>query len=276
MLTREEIGALERLAGRMTARAQQGVGTAASSGRGRGTELYGHEKWQAGDDLRHLDWNATLRTGTPWVRHFFHEGDVPLRVVLDASRSMDGKWDQARRIAAALAFLARRADRQLAVDVLGKPPSPPTLPNHWHPYVVEQLGERGGDGSLLIALAALRKLPARREQLVIVTDFADPTPPKELCDAVARLSRGRSVDVVHLVEDDDRVLPAAVAIRSPESDAVRFVAPDVRDGFARRIANWQHQVQDCAQQSGLSFRRVDVTAPFDVVGPVSDMVVAWS
>ncbi len=275
MLDKHEIGALERLVGRMTGRARQGMGTVVGAGRGRGTELYGQEPWQSGDDLRHLDWNATLRTGTPWVRHFFHEGDVPLRVVVDASRSMDSKWQQTQRFASALAFLARRADRQVAVDVLGRAPSPPTLPNHWFPYVKEQLADRGGDGSLLLALAALRKLPARREHLVVLTDFADPSEPATLCDSLARLASTRTMDVIHLVAADDRQLPDAVAVRAPETDAVRYADADVRNGFAKRVAGWQLEVEQQAVAKGLPYYRVDVSEPFDVVAPVAHMVMTW-
>jgi len=275
LLTPDEIAALERLAGGLRARAAAGLGTATTSARGHGTELSGHEPYQPGDDLRHLDWNATLRARTPLVRHFFREGDVALRVVVDASRSMGQKWPAARRLAAALAYVARRVDRQLAVDVLGHTPSPPTLPNHWLRYVSEQLAGDAGDRPLAVALAALRKLPARREQLVIVTDFADPSPPESLSDAIAIVARSHWVDVVHVVDAGDVRLPDAAAVQSPETDALRYPDDATRAGFARCVETWRADVARAAGERRLPFRRLDVTAPFDVVAPVAALVASW-
>ena len=67
-----------------------------------------------GDDIRHIDWNVTARTGEPFVKQFREERELTLLLVLDGSGSLrvgrggrDGRTDkrlQAARLAGALAI----------------------------------------------------------------------------------------------------------------------------------------------------------------------------
>lgn len=64
------------------------AGSHASRLRGRGLNFDELRRYQPGDDLRHLDCKASLRTGTPVVRTFTEERDRPVLVVLDQRMSM--------------------------------------------------------------------------------------------------------------------------------------------------------------------------------------------
>ncbi|KIU54403.1 MULTISPECIES: DUF58 domain-containing protein [Pseudomonas] len=64
------------------------AGSHASRLRGRGLNFDELRRYQPGDDLRHLDCRASLRTGTPVVRTFTEERDRPVLVVLDQRMSM--------------------------------------------------------------------------------------------------------------------------------------------------------------------------------------------
>lgn len=50
---------------------------------GGGSELDSIGPWQPGDDLRHIDWHATARTGQPQVRRHFMEAQRPSLIVAD-------------------------------------------------------------------------------------------------------------------------------------------------------------------------------------------------
>ncbi|MBZ2169829.1 DUF58 domain-containing protein [Marinobacter sp. F4216] len=56
--------------------------------RGRGLDFEELKHYQPGDDLRHLDWRATRRTGKPFVRSFTEERDRPTLVVCDQRMDM--------------------------------------------------------------------------------------------------------------------------------------------------------------------------------------------
>jgi uncharacterized protein (DUF58 family) len=64
------------------------AGNHASRLRGRGLNFDELRRYQPGDDLRHLDWRASLRTGKPVVRTFTDERDRPALIVVDQRMSM--------------------------------------------------------------------------------------------------------------------------------------------------------------------------------------------
>ena len=64
------------------------AGNHASRLRGRGLNFDELRRYQTGDDLRHLDWRASLRTGKPVVRTFTEERDRPALIVVDQRMSM--------------------------------------------------------------------------------------------------------------------------------------------------------------------------------------------
>ncbi len=64
------------------------AGNHASRLRGRGLNFDELRRYQPGDDLRHLDWRASLRTGKPVVRTFTEERDRPALLVVDQRMSM--------------------------------------------------------------------------------------------------------------------------------------------------------------------------------------------
>src|SRR3954468_21137442 len=75
--------------------------------RGRGIEFADHRAYTPGDDFRHIDWKAYRRLNRLLLRLFDEEQDLPIYLFLDVSGSMaqPGKFDQARRIAAALCYI---------------------------------------------------------------------------------------------------------------------------------------------------------------------------
>jgi uncharacterized protein (DUF58 family) len=56
--------------------------------RGVGLDLDTIGTYQQGDDIRHIDWQATARTGRAQVRRFHREVQWPLIILLDLRRSM--------------------------------------------------------------------------------------------------------------------------------------------------------------------------------------------
>lgn len=81
---------------------------------GSGIEFADYRPYVEGDDVRHLDWRAYLRFDRLLLRMFEEHGDLAVYILLDCSRSMAPtpgaagrrKFDAARRIAAALTYIA--------------------------------------------------------------------------------------------------------------------------------------------------------------------------
>ena len=95
---------------------------------GGGIEFADHREYTSGDDLRYLDWNIYARYGDLLLKRFQEEEDLHVYILLDASPSMlagsPSKFDYARQVAAALAYIAladldRVAIHAYANDIVG-------------------------------------------------------------------------------------------------------------------------------------------------------------
>ncbi|MFN3193206.1 MAG: DUF58 domain-containing protein [Aureliella sp.] len=77
---------------------------------GGGIEFADHREYSAGDDLRYVDWNIFARYNDLLLKRFQEEEDLHVYILLDCSLSMDvgepNKFDYARRVAAALSYIA--------------------------------------------------------------------------------------------------------------------------------------------------------------------------
>lgn len=122
-LTPEELQQIQRLHLQLNRKVDSPfAGEYRSAFRGLGMEFEEVRPYVPGDDVRHIDWNVTARTGEPFVKQYREERELTLLLVLDMSGSMrvgtggrDGRTDkrlQLARIAGALAFAAiRNGDR---------------------------------------------------------------------------------------------------------------------------------------------------------------------
>jgi uncharacterized protein (DUF58 family) len=79
--------------------------------KGFSVEFAEHRQYGPGDEIRHIDWRAFGRTDRFFVKEFEEETNLKAYLVVDASGSMgyagatESKLEQARRIAACLAYL---------------------------------------------------------------------------------------------------------------------------------------------------------------------------
>ena len=86
--------------------------------RGRGMDFSEARNYQAGDEVRHMEWRMTARTGRPHVKVYHEERERPVLLVVDFSPSMffgtrvAFKSVVAARLAAILAWIAsKQGDR---------------------------------------------------------------------------------------------------------------------------------------------------------------------
>ena len=80
-----------------------------SKRRGTSVEFAEHRQYAAGDDLRHIDWNAFGRLDRLFLKLFLEEEDLHVHTLVDSSLSMGfgepTKLHYAKQVAAALAFV---------------------------------------------------------------------------------------------------------------------------------------------------------------------------
>jgi uncharacterized protein (DUF58 family) len=177
-------------------------GAYTSAFRGGGIEFEESRPYAPGDDLRILDWNATARTGEPFVKRFREEREQTLLLLLDVSASMGfaargpSKAAVAAHTAAILAAAATRARDAvglLAFDSVVRTEIPPARgeAHTWRVIraLVDCAGQSAGGTGLAAALAhaRTRSRHSRRRVVFVLSDLRDDTL-EEAGAALAELS----------------------------------------------------------------------------------------
>ncbi len=109
-----------------------------------GLDFSKHRSYVAGDDLRHIDWNALARHDSKLVKTFRAEREAPLHILVDMSASMgtpaeDGKLIAAAALATGLAYVSLRNRDPVRVAALNDTGAHQVSPLLRHPQRLQHL-----------------------------------------------------------------------------------------------------------------------------------------
>jgi uncharacterized protein (DUF58 family) len=239
LLTPEELRELRRLhiqAGRKVN--SLFAGDYRSALRGQGMEFEEVRAYHPGDDVRHIDWNVTARTGEPFIKIFREERQLTVILLVDVSGSArvgtggrDGRTDrrlQIARIAGSLAFASLRNRDRVGLVTFSDQVESYLAPrrSRGHSWAVIQAvyaaesQHRGTD--IRAALDFVAKTQRRRATVLVISDFLDPARWERTLGTLARRHRIHSI----LVHDPiDHGLPnlGLVEIQDVETGRPRLV-----------------------------------------------------
>ncbi len=146
--------------------------------RGFGMDLAGLREYQPNDDVRHIDWNVTARSGVPHVRQYNEDREVTAWFLLDLSPSVDfGSQERKKRhvliesVAVLSRMLTRHGNRVGAMFYGGK--------------VDHVIPARGGRDHVLHIMSALEARPEMAN--------AQPTNLRELLEAALHVIPRRAL-----------------------------------------------------------------------------------
>lgn len=157
-----------------------------SIGSGASLEFADYRNYSRGDDYRSLDWKIYGRLGKLFLKLYEEEEDLPVYFLIDASQSMrmddapNRKIDQARRLAAALSYLALNTlDRVGAAyfsSHLGEQLGMGRSRHHFHNVLrfLRSVPAEAGPTNLEAAVSAFCKRNRRRGLVLLLSDFFDP------------------------------------------------------------------------------------------------------
>jgi uncharacterized protein (DUF58 family) len=155
---------------------------------GTGTELAMLRPYFPGDDVRHIDWNATARLREPHVRVHVAERALTTFLVLDVSASMGfgtadrRKADVAEGVSLAIGHVATRRGNRLGVVAAGAGDPRLGRPRQGRSGLLAMLAqlraepeaEGSGPTDLAGALAGTAAVARARGFVVVVSDFRGP------------------------------------------------------------------------------------------------------
>lgn len=216
---------------------------------GRGLDFEEARPYNAGDDLRDMDWRTTARLGQPFVKTYREERQPVLHVVVDRRPSMRFgtrrrlKAAQAARVAALAAFAA--AERNVAVGA--------TL---WDVHDLNLPPRHGRDGIVELVRVAASPCPPLQEEvaeavheadrlqrltetlprgarLLLVSDFAWLTAAHEM--PLAHLADHADLLAIRISDPAERELPNVGLVRFQDLHSGEILWVDTGSAAARAI-----------------------------------------
>lgn len=224
--------------------------------KGRGMEFDEVREYQAGDDVRTIDWNVTARTGHPFVKRYVEERELTVLLAVDISASLlfgsvaKKKSEVAAELCALLAFSAIKNNDKVGLLLFShrieKFIPPRKGVSHVLRIIREVLGYQpeGKGTDIAQALEYLGKVVHKRGVVFLLSDFLAPDFTKPL----GLLARRHDLTAITIVDRHELRFPALglIALTDPESGVTR-VEDSSDQGFQAR-----HKEMGRLRQQGLA------------------------
>ena len=242
--------------------------------KGQGLEFDEARHYQWGDDAKTIDWNASARLGTPFVKMFREERELTILLLLDTSASMNsgtaniwGKaqsmnpYEQALITAALIAFSAERSGQRVGAFLFDReiarvfPPRKgrrnmlafvsgalqchsPGGATRQHRGGQRQMPRHLPSSNLRAAIVGASRLLKRRSMVVLISDFLSVGWEQELTD----LGRRHDVIAVRVSDPAGGELPdlGLLAIEDPET-GLHLAAPTSSASFRDAWLVWHKE-----------------------------------
>lgn len=212
-------------------------GLHASPFKGASVEFAEHRQYGPGDEIRHIDWRAYGKNDRYFVKEYEEETNLKALLIVDASGSMAykgntaqvSKLEQARRVAASLAYLMTRQRDAVGLatfdtDLRAIIP-PRSNPGHFA-VICRALEDaaHGGETAISTVLHRLADRFKRRGLMILLTDAFEPV--STLAPGLRHLRhRGHEVIVFHILAPEEETFPFR---RPSKFRDLEHVGPPVR------------------------------------------------
>lgn len=255
------------------------LGNVRSRFRGRGMEFEEVRRYQAGDDIRTIDWKVSARVGKTYTKLFCEERERPCHILVDQrSHLYFGSQRQfksvlAAELAAGLSWAALAGGDRVGGQVIGDVAerdnrgrrSKQAVLRFIHdihefnrglmqPTLLQepsaQQGSQAQTSSLANSLEECRRITRPGTAIFIISDFHDFN--ADSAKALSNLGKHADVTLLHVVDELEEQLPfnGAIAISDGEHQANVNVSSKIKSAYQARL-----QEKDAALKSGATKAR---------------------
>ena len=219
--------------------------------KGQGIEFDDFREYQAGDDVRFLDWNVTARMNEPFVRKYIEERELTVMLLVDVSGSSDygsiedSKRERAAEVAAVFAFSAVQNQDKVGLVLVSDQIEHYLPPRKGSSHALRSLRDilncepRSRRTNLAPALDLALERVAHRSLVIVVSDFLTKDSAWE--HSLRAVAAKHDVVAAQITDPREWELPQAgrVCLEDPESGEqflVNTSHPAVRRMYAQRIS----------------------------------------
>jgi uncharacterized protein (DUF58 family) len=240
------------------------AGNFSSIFKGQGMEFDEARHYQAGDDVRSIDWNASARFGTPFVKMYREERELTIMILLDISASMHrgtftrwrsgadlSPYEQAVIATALIAFSAERTGQRVGAFFFDRDIErafPPRKGRHHTMALISgalqyQYGKapnrnRELGSNMCAVLSGAGRMLKRRSLVAVISDFYSVNWEEEM----GNLCRKHDVIALRISDPLESDLPDMGLIRMEDPETgLRMETPAGLGSFQEAWSQWHKE-----------------------------------
>jgi len=258
--------------------------------KGQGMEFDEARHYQAGDDIRSIDWNASARFGHPFVKMYREERELTILLLIDVSPSMHrgniarqetnsgrlgryslSPYEQALFAASLIAFSAEHTDQRVGAFFFDKDIETVFPPRKGRKHIMALImaalqyqnniaSRRTHHGSnIASALTGAQRLLKKRSLVVLISDFFSINWEHEM----GILCRKHDCLALRICGSQEVPYPGLITLEDPET-GVRIDAPAALDSFKESWEAWHSERstlwESQCKKSGVAFLDISTEA----------------
>lgn len=253
--------------------------------KGRGMEFSEVREYQAGDDVRTIDWNVSARMNHPFVKVFEEERELTVMILFDSSSSEvfgsrgNMKGLIATEIAALLASSAIKNNDKVGLIIFSDTIEKFVPPRKGRQHVLRVIREllyveydeghsRATKTNIAAALEYLNQIAKRRATVFLISDFLDDSFEKDLQIANKR----HDLVGIHIIDPLEEALPSVglLELEDLETGEIRLIdtsVRSVRDGIAHNTAGEKLRLEKFFRSIGMDY--IDIYTDRSYVKPLT-------
>jgi len=248
--------------------------------KGLGMEFDEARHYEPGDDIRSIDWNASARFGSPFVKMYREERELTILILLDVSPSMHrgniarqglSPYEQALISTALIAFSAERTGQQVGSLFFDRDVEKVFTPRkgrksimaivmaalQYQNSISSRKAKYGSD--ITSALKGAQRILKKRSLVVIISDFYSIKWEQEM----GNLCKKHDVIALRICNPPELPFTGLITIEDPET-GMRIEAPAGLASFRENWAQWNMErstlFESQCRKSGAAFMELSTTA----------------
>jgi uncharacterized protein (DUF58 family) len=249
-----------------------------STQRGTGTTFADYAEYYFGADYRAIDWRVYGRFESLVIKLFELEEDATIYLLLDSSRSMESKFLYARKLAAALGYIALRSLDRLAVYGMADSLEPlmdtcrggaKTLQ---FLRSLENAATFGGDTQFTSCARVFQARHHRRGLVIILSDFLFPQGFEEGLRYLQFNKHEVYCLQIQDANDTQCDWKGDIELECVETRQRRRVTVSPREArrYQQAVVDWNESLRICCAQCGIGLASTSTEPPFESV--IQDML----
>lgn len=221
-------------------------------------------EYHPGDDFRRIDYHVLARLDQVLIKLFEADDEITVRMLIDTSASMrvGAKLEQAKRVAAALGFVALTTHDSVSVHTFPSQGAAPRFAGRGAiPGFLTHLEQiqAGGETPFAEAAQSLLGRSALPGITILLSDLLTP----EWRSLITLRATGSDVVVIHILCEEDLSPEYSGDVELVDSELgsrlTVSITDEVSGSYRSRVRLWRDDVSGIAAASGSSYTQIDAS-----------------